>query len=154
AAMGPFQNDQVGYVGTPQDIKPFRTALDKFLPDFPGWPRFVRTYSDHTTEMLLKLPSPLEIFARLGPDLPPPDLQPPPHWPDQLWAPVEALRTNWKSFAGTFNTPGRCSTTAQKDTFCDAIVDAKKLMKANYDNYKAIFSSQCNGTPVTLTDDL
>jgi len=44
AAMGPYQNDQVGYVGTPQLIGTFRQALNKFLTDFPGWPQFVRTY--------------------------------------------------------------------------------------------------------------
>ncbi len=154
AAMGPVANDQVGYVGTPQHVDTFAAALNKFLTDFPGWPRFIHTYSDGTTEALLKLPSPLELFSRLTPGaLAPPDLQPAPSWPTQLWPPVEALRTNWKTYAGTGNAPGLCTPTASQDTFCDAIVDAKKLMTANYNYYVKIFPSTCNGTPITLTDD-
>lgn len=156
AAMGPVDNDQVGYVGTPQHVDTFRTALNTFLAkaNFPDWPRFVRTYSDGTTETLLKLPSPLELFSRLTAGaLAPPDLQPAPSWPTQLWPSVEALRTNWKTYAGTGNSPGLCNTSASKDTSCDAIVDAKKLMAANFDNYLKIFPSKCNGTPITLTDD-
>ena len=42
----------------------------------------------------------------------------------------------WKKFAGTINAAGTCTATPQKDTFCDAVVDAKKLMRANYENYR------------------
>lgn len=156
AAMGPFRNDQVGYVGTPQRIGAFSAALRGFLEDYPGWPRFVRTYADGTKETILKLASPLEIFARLGPKLPPPDLEPPPRWPDRLWPPVQAMRTNWMTFAGTVDplADGRCTSSAAGDTFCDAIADAKRLMKANYDNYVSIFAKHCVGKPVALTDDL
>ena len=69
AAMGPYQNDQVGCVGTPQSINTFTTALNKFLTDFPGWPQFVRTCADKSKETLLKLPSPLEVFSRIKPGL-------------------------------------------------------------------------------------
>jgi hypothetical protein len=154
AAMGPVDNDQVGYVGTPQEVEVFRTALDKFLTDFPGWPRFVRTYNDGTTETLLKIPSPLELFSRLTPGaLAPPDLQRAPNWPMQLWPPVEALRTSWKDYAGSGSASGLCQATVGQDTFCDAIVDAKKLMSANYNNYLMIFPTKCKGTPIALTDD-
>jgi hypothetical protein len=146
AAMGPFQNDQVGYVGTPQNIDQFKGALNQFLNDFAGWPRFVRTYSDGTTETTLKLPSPLELFARLSGPLAPPDLEPPPNWPTQLWAPIEALRTNWRQYSQS------CQPSMNRDTFCDAILDVKKLMTDNYDNYRKIFPTQCNGTPIELTE--
>jgi hypothetical protein len=155
AAMGPYQNNQVGYVGTPQHIDTFTAALDKFLTDFPGWPQFVRTYPTPPTPVtVLKLASPLEIFARLSPpsEFPPPDLTPPPHWPDQLWAPIQALRTNWLKYAGKVNNSvGACRGLSE---FCDAIIDVKTLMMANFENYKDIFPQKCTGTPITLTDDV
>ncbi len=157
ATMGPFQNDQVGYVGTPQTIDTFTAALNKFLTDFPGWPQFVRTYPiPPTSETVLKLASPLEIFARLSPPSihPPPDLTLPPHWPDQLWVPIQSLRTNWVTYAGKINSMGPCSEDEGSNNFCGAIVDVKALMLANFNNYKAIFPKQCGGTPITLTDDI
>jgi hypothetical protein len=162
AAMGPYQNDQVGYVGTPQLIDTFTAALDKFLTDFPGWPQFVRTYpTAPTPETILKLPSPLEIFSRLATDaLAPPDLTPlvpPEQWPNKLWTPVQALRDNWIKYAGSanskVNSPGTCRSTGNKNGFCDAVLDVKTLMFANFQNYLAIFAKQCSGTPITLTDD-
>jgi hypothetical protein len=154
AAMGPFNNDQVGYVGTPQRVNRFRAGLKQFLQDFPGWPQFVHTYSDNTKETLLKLPSPLEVFARLSGKDAPPDLTPPPSWPDKLWPPIADLKTNWVKFAGAKRQAGVCQSTANKKTFCDAIVDIKKLMLANYKKYRSLFPNTCSGTPVPLTDDL
>src|SRR5262249_60608293 len=71
----PFQNDQSGYVGTPQTGETFETALKNFLgigsvpnPNAPGvgWPQFVHTSSLNGSKVtLLKLASPLEIFSRL-----------------------------------------------------------------------------------------
>jgi hypothetical protein len=174
AAMGPVDNDQIGYVGTPQPYSDFKTALCKFgdystAPNttacpgpasgspFAKWPRFVRVYTDKTTETVLKLPSPLELFSRLGPNADPPtDLENAPNWPTQLWAPVELLRTNWKTFAGPVMPlrAGTCKPTYSQDTFCDAIVDAKKLMMANYENYRTLFrQGKCSGTPITISDD-
>jgi hypothetical protein len=86
ATLAPFQNDQTGYVGTPQPAENFSMALSKFLisqicgtprlPSCNGWPQFVHTYHDGTKEILLKLASPLEVFSRLSPTPPnpPPDL--------------------------------------------------------------------------------
>jgi hypothetical protein len=78
-AMGPYQNDQVGYVGSPmQPVQPpggFQRILNQFENDF-NWPRFVVTYSDGTTERIPKLPSPLELLARLSGANPPADLDP------------------------------------------------------------------------------
>jgi hypothetical protein len=155
AAMGPYQNDQVGYVGTPQHVDTFAAALTNFLTVYPGWPQFVRTYpTSPTSETVLKLASPLEVFARLGPSIAPPDLTPPPHWPDQLWVPIQALRTNWVKEAGHINSVGFCGVLGIVTPFCHAIFDVKALMLANFNNYKTIFPSQCNGTPITLTDDI
>jgi hypothetical protein len=181
AAMGPFQNDQVGYVGTPQDIDQFKGALNKFLNDFAGWPRFARTYSDGTTETPLKLPSPLELFARLSSPIAPPDLEPAPNWPTQLWAPIEALRTNWRQYSQSCqpslnrdakgqpdmrgrgrrigDAPMRRHRLAGPDRtgllgFCDAIFDVNRLMMDNYANYRKIFPTQCNGTPIELTESV
>ena len=152
AAMGPYQNDQVGYVGTPQSIDTFKKALNNFLtgPRFKGWPRFVKTYADKSKETILKLPSPLELFARLATNdpNPPPDLELPPSWPKVLWKPIDEMRENWKTYAGTMNADGKCKATTKKDTFCDALIDAKKFMKANYDSYRANFGSKCMDRPL------
>ena len=157
--MGPYQNDQVGYIGTPQSIGTFKAALDNFLTTFPRWPQFIRTFpTPPTLETILKLASPLEIFSRLASDaLPPPDLTPlkPPNenWPDKLWAPIQALRDNWITYAGEINTEGVCRRDGRSNGFCDAVLDVKTLMLENFTNYQIIFSKQCSGTPITLTDD-
>ena len=128
AAMGPVDNDQVGYVGTPQHVAPFRTALNKFLTDFPGWPQFVHTYSDGTTETILKLPSPLELLFEIDPRR-----SGAPRFAAcaELAHPIVAA---CRSFANELEDlcrarstlPGLCNPTAGQNTFCDAIVDAKK----------------------------
>jgi len=152
AAMGPVDNDQVGYVGTPMPITEFNNRLNNFLKAYPKWPRFVKTYTDGKKETLLKFASPLELFARLSGKNAPPDLTPVPAWPKKLWDPIQDLRTNWIKFAGTVKqsgADGACKATAAKNTFCDAVVDSMKLMLANYKQYKALIA-----TAVPLTDDL
>ncbi len=42
-AIEPLNNKDVGYIGTVQDVKPFRVVLDKFLTATPGWPTYVGT---------------------------------------------------------------------------------------------------------------
>jgi hypothetical protein len=98
AAMGPFMNNQVGYVGTPISVSAFKTDLTNFLnaPQFQGWPKFVTTFADGTKETILKLPSTLEVFSRFGPNIPPPDLEPVNTnanckdcvWPKKVWKPI------------------------------------------------------------------
>jgi hypothetical protein len=161
-AMGPFQNNQVGYVGTPQTFATFQAALTAFQAAVPGWPQFIRTFPNAPSPVAIpKLASPLEIFARLiGPSGPPP-ADPPPDltpldpakgesWPTVVWAPIQALRTNWVTYAGSIGQPGTCMA-AQGDDFCNAIVAIKKLMTANYNNYIKI---QCSPSPIALTDDV
>ena len=151
-AMGPFGNDQVGYVGSPmQPVQPpggFRPILNQFEKDF-NWPRFVVTYSDGTTERVPKLPSPLELLARLSGANPPGDLDPVSQWPTQVWPPIQALRDNWAMYANS------CAHTAAGYTnFCDALLDVKQIIMANYAKYLTLFpSGQCTGTPVDATPD-
>jgi len=152
-AMGPYQNDQVGYVGSPmQPVQPpggFRPILNQFENDF-NWPRFVVTYSDGTTERIPKLPSPLELLARLSGANPPADLDPVPQWPTNVWAPIQALRNNWASYTSS------CSHSANGyTTFCDALLDVKQIVMDNYANYQSLFTSTgpCKGTPVAATPD-
>jgi len=162
AAMGPFQNNQVGYVGTPQPVSTFQAALTAFQGAFPGWPQFIRTFPSAPSPVPVpKLASPLEIFARLvGPDGTPPAAPPPDltqldpakgeTWPTVVWAPIQALRTNWVTYAGAVGQQGGCAPT-RNDDFCNAIVAIKKLMTANYNNYIRI---KCASSPITLTDDV
>ncbi len=170
AAMGPYENNQVGYVGTPQTFNQFSAAVTKFLqtPAYKGWPQFVITYPGGRKETINKLASPLEIFPRIaGGGAPPPDLTPlpskqdggdPSAWPkpESLWKPIKALYTNWIQWAGPVGSPGQC-TAGDGKQFCDAIINAKTLLQANYDKYKGLFgpNKPCgDGTPVKLTDSL
>lgn len=159
AAMGPYKNDQVGYVGTPQTIASFNTALNNFLTakDFSGWPQFIRTFPDQPSPTtILKLPSPLEIFARMaGGGSAPPDLTPTPDpskWPDVLWPPIQNLMNEWKWYAGAGTLPtGACSEDSGKNAFCNALVAVKHLMIANYNNYAKI---GCGHPTIKLTDEV
>lgn len=165
AALGPVDNDQVGYVGSTKTINEFKTAITTFRNDVRAlyqiptnvtadWPRF--TYKGVAID---KLAAPLEIFPRLKDKTPPPDLEAAPAWPTKLWAPIEAIRTNWKKWAGPAvpENAGDCKATSSGTAFCDAIIKIKALFIANYKKYKTLFpptGTTCTGTPVTLTDDL
>jgi len=172
AVMGPFDNDQVGYVGSELQFGPFRDKLNQFLTDTQvnggKWPQFVHTYKDGATQVMLKIPSPLEIFGRITPGAGKQvDLTDPPNWPTQLWAPIEQLRTNWKLYAGEvqaatgtpyyqFTTQGQCTPSGTNNSFCDAILQVRDLLLANYTNYRNLFSTHCTpgpGLPVDITND-
>ena len=178
AAMGVYKNDQVGYVGTPQTIDDFAKALTGFqnAPASKGWPQFVKTYtnikpSNPPPATNLKFPSPLEVFAILTGKNPPTNLTPVPDphaWPTSLWKPIADLRANWVKYAGTVaavssppyytSTDGACGAMpapgAPVHKWCDAIVALKALLLRNYTNYRSVFSSQCRGTPVDISDTL
>lgn len=145
AAMGVYDNNQVGYVGTPQAIDdPFRNTLGSFLqaPETTGWPQFVRTYANGDAETLKKLPSPLEIFSRLNGVGAPPDLTAAPDWPNKLWPPIEKLRQNWLTAVQN------CA--SDTGDFCTAINDISEIMKLNYLKYKRLFAAgACSGTAYT-----
>lgn len=157
AAMGPYNNKQVGYVGSPQLPEVFTKKLTDFLksPAGKGWPQFI-----NNRQIIAKIPSPLEIFTRLSGPLPPPDLTPPQNaknWPqpDSLWPPVSALYANWIKYAGKIGGDGDCK--SDTGDFCKAITGVKQLMLANYKKYITLFGTgkPCgSGKPAPLTDNL
>ena len=72
AAIGVYQNSQVGYTGTPQPIVPFQNIMGAWQKAFQNgdvtksWPQFYRRYIYDTSippEVQSKFPSPLEIFG-------------------------------------------------------------------------------------------
>lgn len=169
AVMGPYKNKQVGYIGTPITIQKFEAAIDQFLQDYPGWPQFRRK-----GQLIKKLASPLEAFARLGGQNPPEDLTQvagwPGTWPNELWAPIQALRKNWTDYAGSVTatgapayvnvTPGICGALPPPNApaptnFCDAVVAVQQLLIQNYVNYRKLYATlACPGTPFDITDNL
>jgi hypothetical protein len=162
AALGPYKNDQVGYVGTAMpfvtaDKKGFRDIGNRFwmhqqmmYPStfFSAWPRFVFTDSKGISKPVPKLPSPLEVFARLSGANAPADLDPPPHWPDKLWPAIQDLQTKGAKWARECTHSGHPDT----PTFCDAMLDVTALLQANYQKYKQLMADhKCTGTPVNQT---
>jgi hypothetical protein len=157
AAMGPYRNDQVGYVGSPMSPDDFSSAIGKFLNANRGWPQFV----DVGKRKILKIASPLEIFTRLSGGAPPPDLSPLPNpkaWPrpESLWTPIRDLYANWTTWAGPVGQAGKCARGNGKQ-FCDAIIGAKEILTKNYQKYVTLFGpgKPCGpGAPAKLTDAL
>ncbi len=150
AAMGPVDNDQAGYVGSPLKPGAF-TPLLKTFQSQTGWPTFVDL--DGTNAAIPKLPSPLEVLARLtGKDAPADltPLAPPESWPNNVWPPIQALRTNWKTYSAS------CQHSAGGfATFCDAVLDVKELIHANYLQYVQLMTAgKCTGGAVSETEDL
>ena len=164
AAMGPVNNNQVGYVGSgmffgsptsPATPKTFQGVLTQFLNDFPGWPRFVFAYAEGTSAPVQKLPSTLELVSRFSGANAPPDLEPtqvsgvPKSWPDSYWPPIQTLRTNFAKFSKECHHSPSAATTP---TFCDALLDVNALIAANYTQYKALIANKtCAGTAIPDT---
>ena len=81
AAMGPVSNDQAGYVGSPLKPGDFTPLLNTFQ-SLNAWSTFIDL--DGTNAAIPKLPSPLELMARLSGKNAPADitpLTPPQSWP-------------------------------------------------------------------------
>jgi hypothetical protein len=145
AAMGPYKNNQSGYVGSPLLISQFQPKLQNFEKKF-NWPTFIDL--DGTGMATPKLPSTLELLARLSGANAPADLPPVNTWPTIVWPPIQQIRDKWAAYAGS------CLHSAEGfTTFCDAILDVRNLLAANYQQYLKIFASQCNGTAVPNTPD-
>jgi hypothetical protein len=145
AAMGPYKNNQSGYVGSPLLVSQFQPKLANFEKKF-NWPTFIDL--DGTGQAIPKLPSTLELLARLSGANPPTDLPPVQTWPTNVWPPIQQIRTNWATYSST------CQHSTQGfTTFCDAILDVRDLIAANYQQYLKIFPTQCNGSPVPNTPD-
>jgi hypothetical protein len=115
AAMEPFGNAQVGYIGTPLAIDPFRAIVAKFIQAFPGYPQF----KDNQGLVIVKAPSLINILGPYAahPTIPRTDLSPsiPP------WAPITALFNQWTACA-----------TGGTAAICPNIVAVRNLIIANY----------------------
>jgi len=126
AAMEPYNNPVVGWIGTIQGIDPFKAALQKFLttPPFNGWPQFV----DDEKETTLRVPSALHIMQNQA------NLTPAPPW-----APIENMKTLWS----------QC-TQGGIEAICSNIRDVHDLFAANYanyvNNYRTAFQGTCDQT--------
>jgi hypothetical protein len=113
AAMEPYNNTQVGYIGTIQAIDPFRTAVQSFLTKYSGWPQFL---NDQKVK-ILKVPSPINLFAGLESSTNRTDLATVPPW-----APITALINQWNT----------CTAKNGSLPVCPDIVDVRNLVAANY----------------------
>ena len=144
--MGPYMNNQSGYVGSPLLISQFQPKLENFQKKF-NWPTFIDL--DGANQAIPKLPSTLELLARLSGANAPMDLPPVKTWPTDVWPPIQQIRTDWTTYSST------CQHSAQGfTTFCDGILDVRDLFTANFKQYQALFAAgKCNGKPVTETPD-
>ena len=146
AAMGPYKNNQSGYVGSPLLISQFQPKLMNFEKKF-NWPTFIDL--DGTKPAIPKLPSTLELLARLSGANAPMDLPPVKTWPTDVWPPIQQIRTDWATYSST------CQQ-APKDSrrFATQSFDVRDLLAANFKQYQALFAAgKCNGKPVTETPD-
>jgi hypothetical protein len=152
AAMGPVGNDQAGYVGTPLRPGDFIPTLNTFQ-SLNKWPQFIDL--DGSKAAISKLPSPLELFARLSGKDAPTDitpLTPPQKWPTNVWTPIQALKTNWTTYGGP---APKCTHSANGyTTFCDAILDVKALIHDNYEQYVTLMTNgTCTGGPSQIVPE-
>ena len=140
AAMEPYNNDQVGYIGTIQPINPFRVAVQKFLTTYKGWPEFL----DDQKTPILKVPSPINLFAGLVNPTPRTDLATIPPWP-----PITTLITQWNT----------CTLQNGSAPICAKMRDVRAIIVANYQwctgkapvNVEALLRSHAYGwTPFNI----
>lgn len=137
AAMEPYNNPTVGWVGTVQEIGPFKDALQRFLAaaEFTGWPQYV----DNQGETILKVPSALHIMLDQAHLTPPPP-----------WTPIEKMKELWRDCTALGRRP-----------ICDKVRVVRDLFQANYENYiqnySRSFQSSCDQKkepdPPELTED-
>jgi hypothetical protein len=115
AAMEPFNNSQVGYIGTPLAIDPFRAIVSKFLAAYPGWPQF----KDNQGLVIVKAPSLINILGPYAahPTTPRTDYSP----SNPPWAPITALFDQWTACAN-----------GGSGAICPDVVAVRNLILANY----------------------
>jgi hypothetical protein len=67
-AMGSIKNpDNIGYIGSIQDVDQFRQVMGTFLKDFTGWPRYLNPILDpitHKHEPYLRIPGPYNAYKQ------------------------------------------------------------------------------------------
>jgi hypothetical protein len=122
AAMEPYNNPTVGWIGTTQGIDAFKTAIQKFLTasPFQGWPQYV----DNDGETILKVPSALHIM-----------LDPASLTPARDWPPIEKMKALWRS-----------CTTGGAAEICSKIRNVRDIFNANYANYKSTYARPLQGS--------
>jgi len=132
--MEPFGNNLVGWVGAPDSVAKFNSAVKDFLASdlAKGWPLFL----DGAGKIVPgKVPSALEIFASSvdGDPNSPSDgdwVQPPKFKPNpKNSAPIQAMIDRWKTCQNGSTAP-----------ICPLLNDATKLLRKNFDNYLANFN--------------
>jgi hypothetical protein len=119
AAMEPYNNDQVGYIGTLQSIYTFQYALARWLAANQGWPLFI----DDQKTTIMKIPSPINIFGGLTNPTPRTDVTP------QPWPPFNTLTQNFTNCVNGGTSP-----------ICSDILAVRQLFLANY--------MSCYGVPL------
>jgi hypothetical protein len=138
AAMTPYNTTlppiaQIGYVGTPQPIGTFRSALQKFTAEnspYVGWPQFINNQG----KKILKIPSVMHVFSG------DPNMTPGP------WKPITQLTTNWNA----------CLSSPNSSQYCKNMISVRNMFTANYNNYRKIYNANCDTKkdPVVLTEAL
>jgi hypothetical protein len=160
AALGPYKNNQVGFVGTNRqpvigtEGEPGFREQVKLFRTLKNWPTFISTTiggNGPVQEAIFKLPSPLELMARLTGANPPTDLTKVPNpdqWPNSLWPAIASLKDHWEKYA----VERGCPYPPKEGTFCEAILDVKNLFALNFANYEKLFDKKmCSGKAVAQT---
>ncbi len=148
AAMEPFGNPLIGYIGSPVNINAFKTAIDNWSASSLGtdWP----LYKDGAGKAVPgKIPSALEIFLNTAAFdntnvfIPAPVNS----------QPIMNMTKEWEE----------CVQQDGSDKICPLIRSVSALLDANYDNYKDVWANdpekwtkewKCTGDPVEKTEKL
>ena len=145
ATMGPVDNDQSGYVGSPTKPGNFTPLLNTFQSQ-NTWPRFIDL--DGTKSPISKLPSPLELIPRLSN----PKVRAYRYLPraDELaYHRVDAYPGTFGQIGppmGVRRTQSVTHSAAGYTTFCDAILDVRDIIHDNYVQYKTLMDDgTCTG---------
>ena len=149
AAMGPYKNNQSGYVGSPLLISQFQPKLLAFQKKF-NWPSFVDLgrHKAPDCKIAVDIGAACETERRQRANRSNSGAVWP-SWPNNVWAPIQTIRTDWANYSSSCQHGPQGFT-----TFCDAILDVRDLFNANFKQYQALFAAgTCNGKPVTQTPD-
>jgi hypothetical protein len=131
AAMEPYANPFIGYIGSPGRISDFQTAFVKWQAAYPGWP----LYNDGKGNVLPdKIPSALEIFANTAGFNNTDNFIPEP----ATSAPVMTMAREWKQCVNNGSLGIGLLKKGARDSICPQIQDVSALIEADYANYKAV----------------
>ena len=131
AAMGPYKNNQSGYVGSPLLISQFQPKLMNFEKKF-NWPTFIDLDGTKAanSKIAIDAGAACETERRKRANRSCLRRNPGPPTSGRLF---RHIRTDWTTYSST------CQHSAQGfTTFCDAILDVRDLFAANYKQYQAL----------------